>query len=121
MIYGYALVTADFSTVNLAVQINILTEYGCEHIVSETRASVTAEREDLNKIIDNMAVGDTLVVMDLKYLGHDLDNLSSTLKQIHSNSGHLVALNFNGAVLDTRKPFGRLVMSNTRHVLSLYT
>src|SRR5699024_6242382 len=77
---GYARVSTRDQ--NLNSQIDVLNEYGCERIFSEKVSGRKYKRTELDKCLDYLREGDTLVITKL-------DRLGRTTKQLIELSQHL--------------------------------
>jgi DNA invertase Pin-like site-specific DNA recombinase len=62
-IIGYARVSTKDQ--DLELQIDKLTEYGCERIFMEKQSGAKSDREELSKALDYLREGDQLVVYKL--------------------------------------------------------
>ena len=83
---GYARVsTADQ---NLDSQIDSLKEVGCTHIYKEVSSGVKNEKEELNKALDYLREGDSLVVMKLDRLGRSLKQLIELIEMFKERGIH---------------------------------
>lgn len=70
MIYGYARVSTKHQDLDL--QIEKLNEQGCEIIYQEKFTGTKCDRPELNKLIDVLKAGDTLVVCKLDRLARNV-------------------------------------------------
>lgn len=103
---GYARVSTKEQKLNL--QIDALTKEGCEKIYYEKVSGADSERPELNKLLENMRAGDTIIIWKLDRLGRtlkDLINLVTTLKQ----KG--VGIRSLNDPVDTTTPTGNLVFN----------
>ena len=79
---GYGRVST--SDQNAASQQDALNEAGCDKIYLETMAGTKKDRPELNKVLDILRSGDTLVITRLDRLGRsavDLLNIVTTLEE----------------------------------------
>ncbi len=67
---GYARVSTDDQ--DLGLQIDKLTEYGCERIFSEHISGATLDRPELNKMLDHLRDGDEVVVWKVDRLSRKM-------------------------------------------------
>jgi DNA invertase Pin-like site-specific DNA recombinase len=75
MLFGYARVSTQDQNLNL--QIEDLKKAGCERIFQE-KASSAKERPQLQKLLESLREGDTLIVWKLDRLGRSLKQLIRT-------------------------------------------
>ncbi|MCG2209527.1 recombinase family protein [Staphylococcus epidermidis] len=90
---GYARVST--SDQSLDGQIDTLNEYGCERIFSEKVSGRKKKRTELDKCLDYLRDGDTLVIYKLDRLGRttkQLIELSQWLENNHINL-HIIDMN----------------------------
>ena len=73
MLIGYARVSTQDQ--NLDLQIEALTNAGCEKLFHDKTSGSRAERPGLSKVLEALREGDTLVVWKLDRLGRSVKNL----------------------------------------------
>ena len=73
MLIGYARVSTQDQ--NLDLQIEALTNAGCEKLFHDKTSGTRAERPGLSKVLETLREGDTLVVWKLDRLGRSVKNL----------------------------------------------
>ena len=73
MLIGYARVSTQDQ--NLDLQIEALTNAGCEKLFHDKTSGTRAERPGLSKVLEALREGDTLVVWKLDRLGRSVKNL----------------------------------------------
>jgi DNA invertase Pin-like site-specific DNA recombinase len=83
MLVGYARVSTKDQ--NLDLQTNSLKENGCERLFEEKVSSTKKNRTELNRALDIMREGDTLVVWKLDRLGRSVKQLVSFVEDLHNN------------------------------------
>lgn len=83
MLVGYARVSTKDQ--NLDLQTNSLKEDGCERLFEEKVNSTKKDRTELNRALDIMREGDTLVVWKLDRLGRSVKQLVSFVENLHNN------------------------------------
>lgn len=88
---GYARVSTRDQ--NLNSQIDVLNEYGCDRIFSEKVSGKKYKRTELDKCLDYLREGDTLVITKL-------DRLGRTTKQLIELSQHLDEKNIDLEIID---------------------
>ena len=88
-IYGYARVsTADQ---NLDRQIDMLNKYGVNRIYSEKMTGTRKDRPELQKMLDNLSKGDTVVIESLSRLGRSTKNLIELMELFNNKAKRIVA------------------------------
>ena len=88
---GYARVSTRDQ--NLNSQIDVLSKYGCNRIFSEKVSGKKYKRTELDKCLDYLREGDTLVITKL-------DRLGRTTKQLIELSQHLDEKNIDLEIID---------------------
>ena len=83
MLVGYARVSTKDQ--NLDLQTNSLKENGCERLFEEKVSSTKKDRTELNRALDIMREGDTLVVWKLDRLGRSVKQLVAFVEDLHNN------------------------------------
>ena len=100
MIYGYARVSTLDQ--NLERQLDLLKQYGVDHIFQEKMSGTKRDRPELNKMLSHVTAGDTIVVESLSRLGRstkDLIELVELLGQnTHTFCQHSASLSFRKAI-----------------------
>lgn len=81
MMIGYARVSTQDQSLDL--QIAALKKAGCKKILDDKLSGSRAERPGLNKMLDVLRKGDTLVVWKLDRLGRSLKNLVNLITDLH--------------------------------------
>ena len=82
MIIGYARVSTHEQILDM--QINDLDIFGCEKIFEEKVSGSKSERLVLNKCLENLKEGDTLVVWRLDRLGRSLKDLVELITNLNN-------------------------------------
>lgn len=104
MLIGYARVSTDEQSLNL--QIDALERAGCANIFSDTGFSGSlTSRPALDKMIEGLKPGDTLVTWRLDRLGRSLGHLISLVTELERRKVTFKSLS---DAIDTRTPGGRL-------------
>lgn len=101
---GYARVST--SDQDHQLQINALTERGCERIFMETASGAKTDRPELAKALDHMRAGDTLYVWRLDRLGRSLKHLIEVVEGLKEKDIGFVSITEG---FDTTTNGGRLV------------
>ena len=105
MLIGYARVsTADQ---NSGLQIDALKKLGCEKVYSDEGVSGSkTDRPELNKALEHLRKGDTLVVWKLDRLGRSVSHLIEVVKQLDERGVQFKSIQ---ETIDTSTPGGKLV------------
>lgn len=107
---GYARVSTKDQ--NLDLQINALTSAGCELIFQE-KVGATKDRPELEKMIDHLRDGDTVIVWKLDRLGRTLKNLVGIISDFNNAGINFISLQDN---IDTTNSHGKLIF----HIFSSF-
>ena len=102
MLIGYARVST--SDQNLDLQKEALLKIGCERIYEDEISGTIKERPGLNKTLEMLRAGDTLVVWKLDRLGRSVKNLISLISDLNSKDIHFKSITDS---IDTSTPSGR--------------
>lgn len=96
MIYGYArvsTVTQGRDGNSLEDQINALTAYGCQRIITEAFSGKTMDRPKFQKLLDGLQTGDTLVVCKLDRFARTAIEGVQTVRQLFEHGVRVHILN----------------------------
>jgi DNA invertase Pin-like site-specific DNA recombinase len=104
MLIGYARVSTQDQ--NLDLQRNALQKAGCERTFEDRASGAKSERDGLNRALDVMRPGDTLVVWKLDRLGRSLKHLVETIQMLQAKGIGFKSLQEN---LGTTSSGGKLV------------
>ena len=104
MLIGYARVSTQDQ--NTALQIQALTESGCEKVFTEKASGAQRDRPELQAALTFMRADDTLVVWKLDRLARSLRQLIETVEGFEQRKIGLKSLTEN---IDTSTPGGKLV------------
>lgn len=107
MIIGYARVSTTGQ--NLEGQTDLLTQNGCERIYSEKISGVKKERPQLDRMMDSLRSGDTVIITELTRLGRSVKELLSIIERIHEAGASIKSL--RETWLDTTTPQGNLLLT----------
>jgi DNA invertase Pin-like site-specific DNA recombinase len=99
---GYARVSTQDQ--NLDMQIEALTNAGCEKLFQDKTSGSRAERPGLSKVLETLREGDTLVVWKLDRLGKSVKNLVDLVAALQKQGIQFKSLT---DAIDTRTPSGR--------------
>jgi len=102
MLIGYVRVST--SDQNLNLQKEALLKIGCERIYEDEISGTIKERPGLNKTLEMLRAGDTLVVWKLDRLGRSVKNLISLISDLNSKDIHFKSITDS---IDTSTPSGR--------------
>lgn len=103
MIIGYARVSGEDQ--HLELQIDALTQAGCEKIFTDKVSGKNDNREGLKNCIEFARSGDTLIVWRLDRLGRSLTDL---IRIVNGLQGKEVKFKSLHEVIDTSSPVGKL-------------
>lgn len=82
MLIGYARVSKQDQSLDL--QVDALTKAGCNRIFEDRISGSTDQRPGLNRLMDSLRPGDTLVVWKLDRLGRSVRSLIDLVNQLRS-------------------------------------
>jgi DNA invertase Pin-like site-specific DNA recombinase len=101
---GYARVSTDDQDPRL--QLDALTEAGCSRVFTETASGTLQARPELDRLLDHLREGDTLVVWRLDRLGRSLRHLIETVNGLAERHVGFMSLEER---IDTTTVGGRLI------------
>ena len=107
MIIGYARVSTAGQ--NLDGQCDNLRQAGCERIYSEKISGVKAQRPELDRMLDALREGDTVVITELTRLGRSVKELFTIIERVHEAGASIKSL--RETWLDTTTPQGNLLFT----------
>ena len=102
MLIGYARVSTNDQ--NLSLQKEALEKCGCEKIYEDKISGTRASRPGLDKTLEMLREGDTLVVWKLDRLGRSVKNLIILVSDLNKKGIHFKSLTDS---IDTSTPSGR--------------
>lgn len=105
-IFGYARVSTE--TQNLDRQLDALARYGVDQIYNEKMSGTKRNRPELEKLLDRMTEGDTVVVESLSRLGRSTKDLIELTELFDRKGVHLVSLKES---IDTSTSTGKLLFT----------
>jgi DNA invertase Pin-like site-specific DNA recombinase len=105
-IFGYARVSTESQ--NLDRQIDALEKYGVNQIYNEKMTGTKRDRPELNKMIDRMTEGDTVVIESLSRIGRSTKDLIELMELFQQKGVNLISLKEN---IDTTTSTGKLVFA----------
>lgn len=103
---GYARVSTRDQKLDL--QLDALTQAGCEEVFQETASGKNRERPELEKLLAFARKGDTIVVYKLDRMGRSIRDLINIVGQLDEKGVHLKVLSPD---MDTSTPAGRMVFN----------
>ena len=101
---GYARVSTTGQ--KLDVQLNALQARGCTKIYQEKRSGKTADRPELQKMLDYVREGEAIVITKLDRLGRSVADLANISKQLDEKGVGLIVIDQG---IDTTTPHGKLM------------
>jgi DNA invertase Pin-like site-specific DNA recombinase len=104
LLLGYARVSTPAQ--DPALQHDALTAAGCYRVFTDTASGQASERPELDRLVDQLRPGDTLVVWRLDRLGRSLRHLIEFTAALDART---VGFRSLGEGIDTTTPGGRLV------------
>lgn len=107
-IIGYARTSTVEQVAGLEAQMRDLKAAGCERVFEEQVSSVDANRKELDRALDYVREGDTLVVTKLDRLARSMANFADITWKLKAKGVELRVLNLN---LDTGTPTGKLMLN----------
>lgn len=107
-IIGYARTSTVEQLAGLEAQLRDLKAAGCERVFEEQVSSVDASRKELDRALDYVREGDTLVVTKLDRLARSMPNFADITRKLKTKGVELRVLNLN---LDTGTPTGKLMLN----------
>lgn len=105
---GYARTSTIEQLAGLESQVRDLTKAGCLKVFQEQVSSVDTSRPELERTLDYVREGDTLVVTKLDRLARSMTNLMEIMGRLKGKGVELRVLALN---LDTGTPHGKLMLN----------
>jgi DNA invertase Pin-like site-specific DNA recombinase len=105
---GYARTSTIDQTAGLAAQVRDLEAAGCHRIFQEQASSMDTSRSELERALDYVRHGDTLVVTKLDRLARSMTNLVQITNLLKIKGVELKVLALS---LDTSTPTGKLMLN----------
>ena len=102
MIIGYARISTTDQ--NFALQLDALTNAGCEKVFKEAVSGVKVEKKELNEALKQLRRGDTLIVWKLDRLGRSLKSLIELVNTLKEEGVYFKSIMDS---IDTSTPIGQ--------------
>ncbi len=103
---GYARVSTSTGDQRLDLQLDALTQAGCEKIFTDTASGAIANREGLEECLSFVRPGDVVVVWKLDRLARSLTHLINVVNDLERRQVGFQSLTES---IDTTTPTGRLI------------
>lgn len=107
MIFGYARVSTEGQ--NLYRQLDALKAAGVDEIIQEKITGTKADRPQLNRLLDKLREGDTILIADLTRLSRSTKDLFALVDKIEKKGANIKSL--KESWLDTTTPQGKLMFT----------
>lgn len=104
MIIGYARVSTEAQELNR--QIDLLNTYGVDKMYSEKMTGTRRDRPQLERLLDDVREGDTVVIESLSRLGRSTQDLLSLMTELKNKGVNVCSLKES---IDTDSPTGMLI------------
>ena len=105
-VFGYARVSTEQQ--NLDRQLDMLQKYGVDHIYNEKMTGTKRNRPELEKLLERLIEGDTVVVESLSRLGRSTKDLIWLMETFNAKGVNLVSLKES---IDTTTSTGKLLFT----------
>ena len=105
-VFGYARVSTEQQ--NLDRQIDMLEKYGVDRIFNEKMTGTKRNRPELEKLLERLTEGDTVVVESLSRLGRSTKDLIWLMETFNEKGVNLVSLKES---IDTTSSTGKLLFT----------
>ena len=105
-VFGYARVSTEQQ--NLDRQLDMLQKYGVDHIYNEKMTGTKRNRPELEKLLERLTEGDTVVVESLSRLGRSTKDLIWLMETFNAKGVNLVSLKES---IDTTTSTGKLLFT----------
>lgn len=105
-VFGYARVSTEQQSLDR--QLDMLEKYGVDKIYNEKMTGTKRNRPELEKLIERLTEGDTVVVESLSRLGRSTKDLIWLMETFNSKSVNLVSLKES---IDTTSSTGKLLFT----------
>ena len=106
MIFGYARVSTEEQSLNR--QIDALNSYGVDELLTEKMTGTKRNRPELDRLLDKVRKGDTVVIESLSRLGRSTKDLLALVEQFEEQGIVLISLKES---IDISTPTGKLLVT----------
>jgi DNA invertase Pin-like site-specific DNA recombinase len=93
----------------LAAQVDALEKAGAKKVYRE-HVSAVGDREQLDRLMERLEEGDTLMVTKMDRLARNVRQLLAIVEELEGRSVALRILDFNGDSMDTKTSTGKLML-----------
>jgi Site-specific recombinases, DNA invertase Pin homologs len=107
LLLGYARVSTEEH--NLNRQIDQLKEVGCKKIFEEKISGIKSDRHQLEKLLEHLREGDTIIITELTRLSRSTKDLFRLIDDIEKKGANIKSL--KESWLDTTTPQGKLMFT----------
>jgi DNA invertase Pin-like site-specific DNA recombinase len=107
---GYARTSTEEQIAGLEAQVRDLRAAGCGKVFSE-QVSAVGKRTELERALDYVREGDTLVITKIDRLARNTRVLGDIVEDLHRRGVGLKVLQFGKETLDTTGAYGRLMLN----------
>ena len=105
-VFGYARVSTEQQSLDR--QLDMLTQYGVDKIYNEKMTGTKRSRPELEKLLERLTEGDTVVIESLSRLGRSTKDLIWLMETFNSKGVNLVSLKES---IDTTSSTGKLLFT----------
>lgn len=105
-VFGYARVSTEQQSLDR--QLDMLEKYGVDKIYNEKMTGTKRNRHELDKLMERLTEGDTVVVESLSRLGRSTKDLIWLMETLNSKGVNLVSLKES---IDTTSSTGKLLFT----------
>ena len=105
-VFGYARVSTEQQSLDR--QLDMLEKYGVDKIYTEKMTGTKRNRPELDKLLERLTEGDTVVVESLSRLGRSTKDLISLMETFNAKGVNLVSLKES---IDTTSSTGKLLFT----------
>ncbi|TIL67582.1 recombinase family protein [Mesorhizobium sp.] len=107
---GYARTSTEEQVAGLEAQVRDLQAAGCEEVYSE-QVSALGDRKELERALEYLRKGDTLVITKIDRLARNTRTLGEIVDDLHRRGIGLKVLQFGNETVDTTGAYGRLMLN----------
>lgn len=107
MFFGYARVSSQSQSYDN--QVEQLQNVGCERIFKEKITGTKLDRPEMEKVLDQLRLGDVVIVTELTRLSRSTKDLFRIVEKIDAKGAHVKSL--KESWLDTTTPQGNLMFT----------